>query len=451
MLDLPRKIIQVLSPFESVFTKPSWETAKVLLIGAILAPGQRTVAAILRVMGLSDEKHFQNYHRLLNRARWSSREVSHVLLLLLVRLFVPPDAPIVIGIDETIERRRGSQIAKLGIYRDPVRSSQSFFVKTSGLRWISMMLLTPISWAGRVWALPFLTVLAPSEQYHDNVGKTHKTITDWARQMIKQVHHWLPGRTLVFVGDGAYAVVAFLAELLRLPGVVMVARLRLDARLYDLPEPRDEHTKGRPAQKGQRQPTLAQRLADPKTAWEKATVDWYGGIRREIDVATGTALWCHAGIPPVLIRWVLLHDPLGQFESQALLCTDQGAAAVQIVQWFVQRWPVEVTFHEVRTHLGVETQRQWSDLALQRTPPALLGIFSLVTVFAHHLLDGQSFPARRAAWYAKSTPTFSDTLAFVRRLLWPSGFFTMSSFSPDLVKIPRDFYDRLVDTLAFTA
>lgn len=451
MLNLPRKIIQVLSTFESVFTKRSWETAKILMIGAILAPGQRTVAALLRVMGLSQEPHFQTYHRLLNRARWSSREVSRLLLLLMVKLFVPADAPIVLAIDETIERRRGSHIAKRGIYRDPVRSSESFFVKTSGLRWISMMLLTPICWADRVWALPFLTVLAPSRRYHDKQGKTHKTITEWARQMIKQVHRWLPGRTLVFVADGAYAVVEFLAQTLRLPGVILVTRMRLDACLYDLAPPRDEHTKGRPAVKGKRQPTLAQRLLDPETIWQTVSLDWYGGIHREIELVSGTSLWYHVGSVPVPIRWVLLRDPLGKFESQALLCTDQGAGTVQIVQWFVQRWAVEVTFHEVRTHLGVETQRQWSDLAIERTTPALLGIFSLVTVLAHHLLEDQSFPVRQAAWYAKAVPTFSDTLAFVRRHLWPSAFFPTSSFSQDVVEIPRDLYARLVETLAFTA
>jgi hypothetical protein len=195
-MDLPKKIIQVLRSFEGVFSERVWEWARVLLIGAILAPGERTVAAILRVMGLSDEQQFQKYHRVLNRAKWSSRAVSRIMLLLLVDLFMPATAPIVVGIDETVERRRGGKIAARGIYRDAVRSSQEFFVKTSGLRWISLMLLTPIPWAQRVWALPFLTVLAPSQRYHEQHGKRHKTITDWARQLIWQLHpgcrngHW---------------------------------------------------------------------------------------------------------------------------------------------------------------------------------------------------------------------------------------------------------------------
>ncbi len=331
-MDLPGKIIQVLRPFEEVFSKRVWKWAKVLLIGAILAPGERTVAAILRVMGLQTERHFQNYHRVLNRAKWSSREPSRILLVLLISVFVPENTPVVIGIDETIERRRGSKIAARGIYRDAVRSSKEFFVKTSGLRWISMMLLTPIPWAGRVWALPFLTVLAPSARYHDQRKKTPKTITDWARQMVRQVHRWLPTRQLIIVGDGSYAVLAFLANLVRLPQVSLITRMRLDAAPYDPAPERVAGKKGRPAVKGQRQPTLAKRLADPKTVWQERTVAWYGGITRTVEIATGTALWYHRGVPPVAIRWVLVRDPQGKFTSQAVLCTNQEADPVQILR-----------------------------------------------------------------------------------------------------------------------
>ncbi len=451
MSHLPQRIIPILRAFETVFSPPVWKWAKVLLIGAILAPGERTVAAILRVMGRSNDRQFQNYHRVLNRANWSSRALSRILLRLLVSLFVPDTTPVVIGIDETIERRRGSKIAARGIYRDPVRSSKEFFVKTSGLRWISMMLLTPIPWAQRVWALPFLTVLAPSERSHEQRKKRHKTITDWARQMIRQVHRWLPTRQLIIVADGSYAVVAFLANLVRLPLVPLVTRLRLDAALYDPAPARQAGKRGRPAVKGTRQPTLTKRLADPTTVWQACPVSWYGGITRIVEIATGTALWYHPGISPVAIRWILVRDPEGKFASQAVLCTDQEADPVQILTWFVMRWPVEVTFHEVRTHLGVETQRQWSDLAILRTTPALLALFSLVTIFAHQLLDEHPFPVRQAAWYAKALPTFSDTLAFVRQHLWSSSFFARSSSQHEMVEIPRVLFDRLVDTLAFTA
>jgi hypothetical protein len=452
MRDLPVAIITVLRHFEWAFSERVWEWAKVLLIGTLLAPGKRTVTAVLRVMGLSEEAQFQNYHRVLNRDTWSSRTLACILLRLLVQAFVPPDAPLVLALDDHIERRRGQQIAAKGIYRDAVRSSKSFFVKTSGLRWLSLMLLAPIPWAKRVWALPFLTVLAPSERYHQERGIRHKTLIEWARQMITQVRRWLPLRAIVVVADSSYAAIELLAALsgLSVP-VTLLTRLRLDAALYDPAPPREKGKKGAPRKKGLRQPRLAQRLVDPKTEWERVTVAWYGRSTRSVDLASGTAVWYHSGLPLVPLRWVLIRDVAGKFEPQALLSTDQNLSAQQIVEWFVLRWQEEVTFEEARAHLGVETQRQWSDLAIVRTTPALLGLFSLVTLFAHQLLQGQELPVRQAAWYGKTVATFSDTLAFVRQQLWPVSISWMSGAKGDVVVIPKALFERLTDTLAYAA
>jgi hypothetical protein len=208
---IPNEVRAVLAAFAPLFTGRTFAHVQVLLTGAILTPGRRTVAAALRAMGLAKEKHFQNYHRVLNRAVWSNRKAAKVLLGLLVQAFAA-DGPLVLGIDETLERRRGAKIAAKGIYRDAVRSSRSFFAKSSGLRWVSLMLLCPISWAGRVWALPFLTVLAPSERYHQARNTRHKKLTDWARQMLRQVRRWLPDRTLVVVADAGYAVLDLLHQ-----------------------------------------------------------------------------------------------------------------------------------------------------------------------------------------------------------------------------------------------
>ncbi|MDQ3308956.1 MAG: transposase [Gemmatimonadota bacterium] len=450
MHTLPATILRVLQPFAPVFRRRVWEHVHVLVVGALLAPGQRTVTSALRVMGLSQERHFQSYHRVLSRATGSSREVSRILFGLLLQAFVPTDAPVVVGIDETIERRRGAKIAAKGIYRDPVRSSRSFFVKTSGLRWISLMLLTPIPWAKHVWALPFLTILAPSERYCSERGRRYKTITDWGRQALGQLRRWLPNRTLIVVADSTYAALELLARASQL-NVSVITRLRLDAALYDPAPRRGIGTMGRPRKKGTRQPTLAERAADSKTRWRKHTVSWYGGTEREMELATGTAVWYHAGMPVVPLRWVLIRDPAEEFALQALLSTELSLAPEQILGYFVLRWQLEVTFHEVRTHLGVETQRQWSDLAIARTTPALLGLFSLVALFARELLQGCELPVRQAAWYPKPVPTFADTLALVRQHLWPIRLFATSPAEADIVKIPRTLYHRLMNTLAFAA
>jgi hypothetical protein len=448
---LPREIVRVLRVFEDVFSERVWDWVQVLVVGAILAPGQRTVASVLRVMGLSGERQYQNYHRVLNRARWSEGELSRRLLGLLVAAFVPADGPVVVGLDETIERRRGAKIAAKGVYRDPVRSSQKRVVRVTGLRWMSCQLLAEIPWAGRIWGLPFLTALAPSDRSSLAQKRRHKTVTARGRQLIRQLRRWLPDRLLVVVADGTYATFELLADAARLAQpVTVITRLRLDAALFDAP-PREPGKKGRPRVKGERQPTLATRLLDPATAWETLTVPWYGGDTAQIDVATGTATWYRAGLPTVSLRWVLLRDPTGAFKPQALLCTDPTVTPAQLIAWFVTRWQVEVTFHELRDHLGVETQRQWSDNAIARTTPALFGLFSLVTLLAHARLHGQPLPARTAAWYAKPAPTFSDTLAFVRRLLWPASISSHSVDQADLIEIPRALFDRLTDSLAFAA
>ena len=194
MLTLPNAIVPVLHPFATLFRNPTWLKAQILLVGAILAPGQRTVTSALRVMGLSDDRNYARYHQVLNRAVWSPRQAARILLGLLILHLDQGDGPLIFGIDETLERRRGPKIKSLGIYRDAVRSSRSHLVKASGLRWISLMWLGQIPWAGRYWALPFLTVLAPSERYYRQRGRRHKKLTDWARQMILQLRRWLPQR-----------------------------------------------------------------------------------------------------------------------------------------------------------------------------------------------------------------------------------------------------------------
>ena len=280
----------------------------------------------------------------------------------------------------------------------------------------------------------------------------HKKITDWARQMIRQVRRWLPNRALVVVVDSSYAVLDLLATCVNLrQPVTVVTRLRLDAALYDPAPLRKPGTKGAPRKKGARQPTLAQCSTDPSTRWTSVTLGWYANTQRTVELATGTALWYHTGLPIVPLRWVLIRDPLEKFTTQALLCTDLTATPAQIVEWFVLRWQLEVTFEEARAHLGIETQRQWSPLAILRTTPALLALFSLVTLFAHHLLQGQALPARQAAWYRKAQPTFSDTLAFVRQQLWPISISYLSPATPDMLIIPKLLFRRLTDTLAFAA
>jgi hypothetical protein len=452
MPTLPPAMLALLAPFAPLFGRRVWPSAVVLVVGTLLAPGKRTVTAALRVLGLAHTRRFERYHRVLNRACWSSLAVSRVLLSLLVAAFVPA-GPLLVGIDETIERRRGKRIAAKGIYRDPVRSSHAHFVKASGLRWICLMLLVPIPWAGRVWALPFLTVLAPSERYDQERGRRHKTLVDWARQMLLVVRRWWPDRAIIAVADSSYAALELLAACRRWPQpVTVITRLRLDAALYAPSPPRRPRQRGRPRLKGQRLATLAAVAADPATRWARITIaDWYGTGEREVEIVSDTAVWYHTGRPPAALRWVLIRDPHGEFATQALLCTDHAVAPAQILAWFVCRWQLEVTFEEARRHLGVETQRQWSEQAIRRTTPALLGLFSLVTLVAHQRLVHPAEVTRQAAWYRKPRPTFSDALALVRRQVWTVAVYPTSRPRTHMVKVPRALLERLTEALCYAA
>jgi DDE superfamily endonuclease len=455
MRTLPNAMIRVLAPFALVFSERVWQHVQVLLAGAILAPGKRTVSSALRAMGLDRQKRFHCYHRVLSRAVWSSREASRILLELLVEAFVPEGAPLVVGVDETLERRRGKKIAAKGIYRDPVRSSHAHFVKTSALRWVCVALLAPIPWASRVWALPFLCALAPSERYCLEQGKRHKKITEWAWQLLLLVRRWYPEREIVALADGGYASLKLLDRCRGLSNpITFITRLRLDAALYEPAPPRRAGQIGRPRLKGRRLPNLSEIAEGSRTDWTPIMVaEWYGREKRTAEVVSGTAVWHSTGLPAVPLRWVLIRDPQEEFATQALLCTKLQADPEQIISWFVRRWQMESTFREVRQRLGFETQRHWSERAIQRTAPALLGLFSLVALFAHRQMAARDTEAvRGAAWYDKPYPTFSDALALVRKELWArEATFYGSPGETDMVKVPREFVERLTDAVCYAA
>jgi DDE superfamily endonuclease len=446
-------MVQALAPFAPLFSKRVWQHAQLLLVGAILAPGRRTVSAALRAMGLNRFERFHRYHRVLSRARWSSLEASRILLGLLLEAFVVGGGPLVVGLDETLERRYGKKISARGVYRDPVRSTHETFVKSSGLRWVCAMLLVEVPWASRVWALPFLSALAPSERYAARRGRRHKKITEWAWQMLLVLRRWHPRREIVAVADRAYASLKLLERCRKLSDpITFVTRLRLDAALYEPAPPRRPHQIGRPRLKGERLPNLSEVAQNPATAWEPTKIsNWYGSSERGVEIASETAVWYSTGLPAVPIRWVLIRDPEGGFEPQALLCTDLEADPREVLSWFVMRWQLEVTFQEARRHLGFETQRQWSDLAIRRTTPALLGLFSLIALLVDRQMRRAVGVVRQAAWYHKRDPTFADALALVRKELWAHATFCGSPSATDTVKVPRAFVERLTEAVCYAA
>jgi DDE superfamily endonuclease len=360
---------------------------------------------------------------------------------LLITLLVPPGATIVLGADDTVERRSGRKITAKGCYRDSVRSSKKHVIRCFGLKWVSIMLLVPVPWSRRVWALPFLTALCwPAEHCQ---RRRHKTSVDWVRQMMKHVRRWLPERQLVLVVDGGFAAVSLALACVK-SRMAMVSRLRWDAALYHPPEPQPPGKRGPKPAKGRRQRSVQTWASRSDTPWEDVEVAWYGGQRKKLWVVSHTALWYTPGLPPVGIRYVLVSDPEGKLRMEAFFYTDPQATPAPILKWAVMRWSVEVTCEEARAHLGLETQRQWSDRAIARTTPVLLALFSIVTVLALRLNQAGQIPVPMTAWYHKAEPTFADCLALVRQHLWRARFFVNSAAEPEFVQFPRQAFELLL-------
>ena len=479
MQTLPAELLNLIVVFQPLFTKPVWEHAKILLLGALLARGKRTVTACLRVVGLSEEKAFQNYHRVLNRACWSALQASRMLLGLLLRL-LPPDGVVVIGADDTIERRRGKQINGLGCYRDPIRSSRKYVVKCFGLKWLSMMLLVKLPWSSRVWALPFLTVLCRAQVegqrpkvWHtrrrrkskkkskaqvktkaglpNSMPRQHKTAIDILMILIRQVKRWLPRRLVVLVVDGGYAAVKLALCCAGTPNLALVTRLRWDASLYHEAPKRAEGQRGPTPDKGARQRRPQQWANRSDTTWEETEVSWYGGQKKKLLLFSRTALWYTPGEAPVKIRYVITRDPGGKLRDEVFASTKLDATPAQIIEWVVMRWSVETTFEEAREHLGMETQRQWSALAIGRTTPCLLGLFSLVVLLTQRLQPDGQVPTLTAAWYAKPEATFSDCLVLVRKHLWRSLNSVNSAPQAESVSFPASAWEHWLSCLAGAA
>lgn len=446
---VPQILRQWLQAWRACFTAPSWEHALVLVMGALLAPGKRTVTSCLRMTGRAEAANFATFHQILNRARWSSRAVARQLLEIVVERLVP-DGPVVIGIDDTIERRWGRRISARGIYRDPVRSSHGHFVKASGLRWLSFMVLTPVPWTRLIKALPVLTLLAPSERSNHRRGCRHKLLTDWARQGALQLCRWLPGRRIIFVGDSSFAAHELAHAITR--RATLISRLRLDASLFAPPAKRTSRTMGRPAQKGPALPKLKTLLANPATSWTRTIVSaWYGHADcKALEITSDIALWYRPGTPVLPVRWVLVRDPDKKRDPQAFFSTDVSLDPNDIIALYVRRWQIEVTFAETRAHLGVETQRQWSDNAITRTTPALLGLYSLVSLWAGELLTSSSIPYA-AAWYRKTSLTFSDAIGAVRLAIWVGDINQHSPPNPEPQYIPENRVIRMLQALCFAA
>lgn len=452
---LSPSIINTIAPFSVLFSRSSWQTALTLLLGAILCRGKRTVTGILRAIGLSQDSGFSKYHRILNSLDWSAKRGSEILLKMLLKM-VGKERPVVL-IDETLERRKGKKIRAKGYYRDAVLSSRSQVVNTTGLKWLVMALSFRFNFAKRAFALPFFTILEPSEKCTKKQGKCHKTTLDWSVQMVMQLVRWAPAIPFILVGDGGFAC-AKLAWTCFKNNIALVSRLKMNARIYGLPEEAPPGKRGRKPKKGARLISFKEMLKMEDLPWQEVEIAGYDGKKKRVKYLTNTAMWGVDGFYPIAIRWVLVNDPTGEMDPLPLMSTDVNLTAIKIIELYVDRWGLEVTFFETREHLGVETQRQWSDKAIARTTPVLMALYSIVCLIGNRLHEAAPLAPESTAWYDKEIISFSDLLKAVRIELWKDNLFFRKEFSDPSVKIQLEneglkdsLRDLLVQMLAQAA
>jgi len=448
MLTLPSAAEPVIVSLSVAFTEPTFKRVVPLIVGAILTTGRRTVTAVLRTMRTLAPGHWSDYHRLFSRAAWSLW-LPGMILARAILAWTNPDEPVLLPVDDTTCQHRSKHVYGKGCHHDAVRSTKTHIVWRWGHKWVvlSISIKFPFSW--RRWALPVLVALYRPEELNKAENRRHKTPAQLARQLAAVLVHWFPGRKFVVLGDGGYAsheLAAFCHRHRR--HVSLISRFHPDANLYD-PPPATKNPTGRPRKKGRKLDTPSAVVAHARR--RRATVSWYGGADRRVELVSGTGQWYKAGEGLVPVRWVFTHDIQGTHRDDYFYSTDPTLEAVQIVSWFTARWPIETTFQEMRAHLGFETTRQRTEKSVTRTGPCLLGLFSLVClIYAEHRKRRSPRPAC-TDWYFKSEPTFADAIATVRRLFWEKTVFQQSSHKDAFEKVPRGLRALLLDCLTRAA
>jgi hypothetical protein len=448
MLSLPSAAEPLFLSLSVAFTQPTFHRVVPLIVGAILAMGRRTVTGVLWTMRGIVRGHPSTYHRVFSRAVWPLWPLGKVLATAIVRM-IPENEPVLVPMDDTTAQHRGKKVYGKGRHHDAVRSSHSHIVWRWGHRWIVLAISVKLPFTWRRWALPVLAALYRPKELNQVEGRRHKTAPELARQLMAVLIHWFPGRKFIFLGDGGYAsheLASFCHRHRR--HATLVSRFHKDANLY-APPPPVRRRKGRPRVKGPKLPAPQEVVA--RSHRTKATVHWYGGGDRRVELVSDTGHWYKGGQGLIRIRWVFTHDIQGTHRDDYFYTTDPDLAPAQVISWFTARWPIETTFQEVRAHLGFETPRQRVPNSVLRMGPCLLGLFSLISLIYVEHARHHAIRPRRTRWYAKTEPTFSDALATVRRLLWSETIFETPPQHEAFEKLPRRLRQILLDRLSLAA
>ena len=449
MISLPSAAEPLLMSLSVAFTEPTFQRFLLLCVGAILTMGRRTITSLLWTMRTMVRGHPSSYHRVFSRAVWSLSPLGNVLAKAVLK-WVGPDEPVIVSVDDTTAQHRGKRVYGKGCHHDAVRSAHRHVVFRWGHRWVVLAICVKFPFVSRPWALPVLVALYKPKDLNKAEGRRHKTTLELARQLMALLVHWFPEREFIVLGDGGYASHDLAAFCYRhYPHLTLVSRFHGDANLYTRPPKRKKGQTGRPRVKGRKLPAPKEVVA--RATPTPATVNWYGGGTRRVELVSGTGHWYKGGAGLVPVRWVFVHDVEGTHRDDYFFTTDVSLTAVEIVSLFTARWPIETTFQEMRAHLGFETTRQRVAQAVLRTAPCLLGLFSLIClIYAEHVKRHGVRP-RQTEWYTKEEATFSDAIATVRRLFWEETLLKEAPHREAFAKLPAEFRDFLLDCVSMAA
>jgi len=444
---------RLLESFAPAFTTRTFPHFLLLSVAAIVCCGRRTVSRLLWSVRCLLEAHPCTYHRVFSQARWSCWHLGR-LLTAAVLARIPADQPVLLPTDDTTDGpHHGKRVYGKGCWRDAVRSSASRFTVKWGHKWVVLAIRIRFPFCRRAWALPVLVALARKRALNRQEKHRHKSPAELGRQLLAVLIHWFPQRKFILLGDWGYGShdLAWFCHRHR-HHVTLVARCRNDLNLYALPPARRRPGRGRRCRKGRKLPSP--KVVAARGRHVRRTVRWYGESQRELELFSACGGWYrgrgHGRAALVPVRWVHVHDPItgrdDWFET-----TDPTLRPEQIVELFAGRWSIEVTFEEVREHLGLESTRHWSPASVLRGGPCLLGLFSVVSLIFAHLAEHKTVRVRQMPGYHKTEPTFSDALFAVRRLLWSQTILKHAFPRIDVAEFPRSLRQFLLERLAQAA
>jgi hypothetical protein len=440
---VPDEALPILQAIAPAFTRPTLRRFALLMGAALLCTGRRTVANLLRVAAPLAAGHVTSYQRVFSSASWSAMQLACCLCRLVVAL-LPPDRPIVLAGDDTVDGHPGRRVYGKARHRDPVRSSHGYTAWRYGHKWVVLAVLVRFSFATRPWALPVLVALYRSEEDDRARRRPHRTPAQIMCQLLRVMRLWFPDRRLIFVGDSGYGTheVARFCDRHRL-GLTLVSKLHPDANLFEPPPPYAGN--GRPRVKGAALPKPRQVAAQARRL-RRRTVAWYGGGTRRVGLLSRTGYWYKSGRGLVPIRWVFVRDRDGTHRDEFFFSTDPALDPAAIIETYTARWNLETTFQELRALLGLETTRGWCRQTVLRMAPCLFGLYTAVVLLYRALPESKR--EGRVDWPGKPGVTFSDALMAVRRWLWREWVFPQVGVASAVQKLPEPVQQLLLYGLA---